>query len=216
MRLVKQVVFASNNSDKFEEMKAIFSAFPNVTLVKVADLVRNSDKIGQVENHQTYLENSMAKARLINHATHFPSLADDTGLEVDSLNGKPGVHSFRFAKVGPYAVSREEQNRANIELLLSEMKKSPGAPRTARFVCVVSLCMEGILIHAQGVLEGTISSEPRGSMGFGYDGVFIPEGHSKTLAEMTATEKNSMSHRAKAIQGLMAQLGPKGIILSKP
>jgi XTP/dITP diphosphohydrolase len=216
VRLVNKIVFASNNVDKFEEIKGILSAYPAVELAFAPEIIRNADKIGSAEVYNTYLENAIAKARLVNHGSHYPSLADDTGLEVDSLNGRPGVHSFRFAKMGPYAVSKEEQNRANLELLLSEMKKSPGAPRTARFVSVVTLCIEGILIHAQGTLEGAIADAPRGNMGFGYDCLFVPQGSNKTLAETTIQEKNSISHRAKALHALMEQLGPKGIILAKP
>jgi XTP/dITP diphosphohydrolase len=103
------------------------------------------------------------------------------------------------------------QDQANVALLLEELKRRPNAPRTARFVCELALALEGLLIHARGVLEGTIGEEPKGGGGFGYDCLFIPEGATKTLAELSANEKNSISHRARAVHELMAQIRNLGI-----
>jgi XTP/dITP diphosphohydrolase len=126
------------------------------------------------------------------------------------------VKSARFAKAPSGAkLSRIEQDKANIELLLSELKKSGGS-REARFVTTLALLVEGILVHATGVLEGTIAEGPRGANGFGYDPIFVPKGSQKTLAEMTENEKNAISHRARAVQELLAQIKARGIVLAKP
>jgi XTP/dITP diphosphohydrolase len=106
------------------------------------------------------------------------------------------------------------QDQANVELLLSEIRGS--ATRNARFTCTLVLLVEGIMIQATGVLEGTIADKPRGTNGFGYDPVFIPAGTNKTLAEMTSDEKNAISHRAKALHDLMAQVKSHGIVFAKP
>ena len=98
--------------------------------------------------------------------------------------------------------------------MLSEL--SGGKPRSARFVCTLALVVEGILLHATGVLEGTISDAPRGTNGFGYDPIFIPKGSSRTFAEMTNAEKNMISHRAKALQELMAKVKGHGVVFIKP
>jgi XTP/dITP diphosphohydrolase len=106
------------------------------------------------------------------------------------------------------------QDQANVELLLNEIRGA--ANRNARFVCTLVLLVEGIMIQATGTLEGTIADKPRGTHGFGYDPVFIPTGTNKTLAEMTADEKNAISHRAKAVHELMAQVKSHGIVFAKP
>ncbi|MGZ3699073.1 MAG: RdgB/HAM1 family non-canonical purine NTP pyrophosphatase, partial [Bdellovibrionota bacterium] len=171
----------------------------------------NPEGLAHSERHSTYLENASAKARLANQGTHFPTIADDSGLEVDALGGKPGVRSHRYAT--PKAGISQDQ--ANVQLLLSELKGSTS--REAKFVCTLVLVIEGILIHATGTLEGTISDAPRGTNGFGYDPVFMPKGsHNKTLAELTDVEKNSISHRAKALHELMAQVKSHGILFAKP
>jgi XTP/dITP diphosphohydrolase len=217
MRLAKKVVFASLNLDKYREFKALLAAYPEVDLVPAETLIRNPEKLALAEQYDTYFENAAAKARLANQACHYPALADDTGLEVDALGGRPGVRSHRFAQppAGAAPLSKEEQARANIELLLSEMKKAGGA-RTARFTTTVALNLEGLLLHAEGELKGTILDAPRGSGGFGYDSVFLPEGATKTLAEMSEGEKNALSHRARALEELFLQVRARGIVLAKP
>ena len=178
--------------------------------------MRNAEKLGLVENHATYLENAIAKARTANHGAHYPSLGDDTGLEVDCLDCGPGVRSHRYAKVPVGSFSKLAQDQANRDLLLQEMAKKASAPRTARFKTTLVLCIEGLSIHATGTLEGTISNTPRGELGFGYDALFIPNGASKTLAEMSLAEKNALSHRAKAVHELMSQVKARGIVFAKP
>ena len=210
MRLSNQLVLASQNRHKLEEFQVLFKGYPEITVVPVEAFIRNANGLGRVEKHDHYLENAIAKARLINQGCHYPALADDSGLEVRALEGKPGVRSHRYAPLNP----KKSQDQANLDLLLEEMKGKED--RAAHFVCTLALVVEGILIHATGTLEGTIAEAPRGKQGFGYDPIFIPAGKSQTLAEMTATEKNDLSHRARAVHALMAQVKSHGIVFAKP
>ena len=214
MRLSNKVILASTNPDKLNEFRALFQSYPEIEIVSADLMLRNANKLAFVEKFATYQENAVAKARLANQGSHYPCLADDTGLEVSALQGRPGPRSFRYAQVPGRTLSRLEQNRANIELLLSEMQGK--TDRSARFVTSLAICMEGILVHVSGELTGQIADEPRGDQGFGYDSVFIPEGSTKTLGEMTEAEKNSLSHRAKAVHELMRQVRLRGIVLAKP
>jgi XTP/dITP diphosphohydrolase len=201
------------NFDKFREMRSLIAKYPGLELVSPEGLLRNADKIGAVETYDTYLENASAKARLVNLGCHYPALADDSGLEVRALEGRPGPRSARYAKIEAYP-SKIAQDRANIEKLLGEMKGK--SDREARFVCTLALIVEGVLVHATGTLEGTIAETPRGQMGFGYDPVFIPKGEHRTLGEMTEAEKNVISHRAVALDRLMAAVSAHGIQFAKP
>lgn len=213
MRTSNKIVLASMNVDKFREMTALLRPYPELELVSPEGLLSNADKIGFVETGSTYLENSAAKARLVNHGCHYPALADDSGIEIDALGGKPGIHSHRYVKISGYP-SKISQDRANIEKILEEMKGKTN--REARFVSTLVLVIEGIMLHATGVLEGTITESPRGEMGFGYDPIFIPKGHSRTLGEMSEDEKNSISHRALALAQIMEQVKSHGIQFAKP
>lgn len=210
MRLSNKIVLATLNRGKFDEFRALLGAYPEIELATAEAFLRNPEGLQFAERHNTYLENSIAKARLMNQACHYPSLADDSGLEVEHLGGKPGVRSHRYATPKP----KMTQDEANIELLLSEMKSAQ--IRSARFVCTLALAIEGVLLHSTGILEGTITESPRGHNGFGYDPVFIPKGGTKTLAEMTESEKNVISHRAKALHELMSQVKSHGIVFAKP
>lgn len=217
MRLSNKIVVASTNLDKFNEFRALFSAYPEIELVQAEGLIRNAEKLGMAEIYNTYLENSAAKARLANQGSHYPALADDTGLEVMALEGRPGVRSHRYAKLPPGTLaSKANQDKANIELLLSELKGKQGEERAARFTTTLALVIEGILLHATGVLEGTIAEQPAGDNGFGYDPVFVPRGSQKSFAQMTDAEKNAVSHRARAVHELMAQIRARGIVFAKP
>lgn len=218
MRAVNKIVLASLNADKFREFQALLSRYPEIELIPADSVLRNAEKLPFVETHSTYLENAAAKARLANLGAHYPALADDTGLEVDALGGAPGVRTQRFAQPpkGSAPLSRIEQDRANIELLLSSLKGHMEKPRTARFVTSLALVIEGILVHASGTLEGTIADHPRGTYGFGYDSIFVPKGQSRTLAEMGDDEKNALSHRARAIENLMLAIQARGIVFAKP
>lgn len=213
MRLANKILLATMNPDKYREFSALFKAYPQIELVPAEGLIRNPEKLAFAEVYKTYAENANAKARLANMASHYPALADDSGLEVEALGGRPGVQSHRYAKLAPGA-ARSSQDQANNELLLSELKGKND--RGAKFVCSLALCIEGILIQATGTLEGTILEQPRGTLGFGYDPLFLPKDCSKTLAEMTEAEKNEISHRARAVNELMAQIKARGIVFAKP
>jgi XTP/dITP diphosphohydrolase len=210
MRLSNQVLFASLNRGKFEEFRSLFTAYPGTELVPAETILRNPDGLKFAERHATYEENAVAKARLANQGCHYPALADDSGIEVEALEGRPGVRSHRYAS--PKAGLTQDE--ANLQLLLSEMKGQ--SLRNARFVCTLALVIEGISITATGVLDGTLTDAPRGTNGFGYDPIFIPQGSAKTFAEMSDGEKNSISHRAKALQELMAKVRTHGIVIAKP
>lgn len=203
MRASNTIVFASTNPDKFTEMRALFSKYPGLEIISPTGLLRNADKIGAVEVFSSYLENAAAKARLVNQGCHYPTLADDSGLEIMALDGRPGPLSARYAN-----------GASNIEKVLLEMKGQSN--REAQFVCVLTFVIEGILLTATGVLTGTITEAPRGKMGFGYDPIFIPKGETRTLAEMTETEKNAISHRTRALDLLMKEVQALGIQIAKP
>ena len=212
MRVCNQLVLASLNPHKFLEFRSLLSHYPELELLSIEGLIRNADKLDSVETHDSYLENSIAKARLANRGCHYPSLGDDSGLEVAALSGRPGIRSRRYAtpKAG------QSQDQANIEKLLSELQGKPAAERQARFVSTVTLVIEGVSLSATGTLEGTIAEGPRGTHGFGYDPIFIPKGSPLTLAEMSAAEKNAISHRARALGELLVIAKAKGIQFAKP
>lgn len=184
-------VLATFNRDKVRELEALL-ALPGLTLAPVADF---AGALSPAETGATLLENARIKARAALALTGLPSLADDTGLEVDALGGAPGVHAARFA--GPSATYDD-----NVTLLLERLAGVPAARRTARFrTAMVALLPDGRELCAEGVLEGVILDARRGSDGFGYDPVFaLPDG--RTLAEIGDAEKNRISHRANAAERL--------------
>jgi XTP/dITP diphosphohydrolase len=184
-------VLATFNRDKARELEALL-ALPGLTLAPVADF---AGATSPDETGSTLLENARIKASAALALTGLPSLADDTGLEVDALGGAPGVHAARFA--GPGATYDD-----NVTLLLSRLNGVPAAQRTARFrTAMVAIFPDGRELRAEGVLEGVIVEGRRGSHGFGYDPIFAL-GDGRTLAEIDDAEKNRISHRAKAAESL--------------
>jgi len=156
------------------------------------------------EDGNTLLANARIKARAAARATSQIALADDTGLEVDAIGGDPGVYSARFA--GENATF-DDNNR----LLLERLRGIHGVNRRARFRCVFVLAdPEGKEVSAEGRLEGFIQEAPRGAHGFGYDPLFVPEGSERTLAELSAEEKNAISHRARAAEALLEAMRGRG------
>jgi XTP/dITP diphosphohydrolase len=190
--LIPRLVVATKNPDKLSEIEGVLS---QTGLAR--EIVRGLDWPDVEETGATLEENALLKARAVAGATGLPALADDTGLEVSALGGAPGVHAARFAGDG----ARYEDNVTKlIEMLEDENDRS------ARFRTVVALALpDGVEIVADGVLEGVIADQPRGPGGFGYDPVFEVEG--RTLAEMGVEEKNSLSHRARAIRALANSVG---------
>jgi len=190
--VIPRLVVASKNPDKIAEIESVL-AETGLT----DEVVRDLDWPDVVETGETLTENAVLKARVVVDATGLPSLADDTGLEVEALNGAPGIHTARFAGEG----ARYEDNVAKLlEVLDGRLD------RGARFRTVVALVFpDGVQVTADGSLEGVITDAARGTAGFGYDPVFEVDG--KTLSEMSAEEKNHLSHRARAIRALAASLG---------
>lgn len=187
-----RLVCASANPGKVAEMAALLDG-----AVELAP--RPADVPDVVEDADTLEGNAMLKAAAICDATGSAALADDTGLEVDALDGAPGVHTARFAGVG----ASDADNRRHLLALLAGR-----TDRTARFRTVMTVVHpDGSVLTVAGVCEGAIANQERGGRGFGYDSVFIPaDGDGRTFAEMSAAEKNAMSHRAKAMAALLQAL----------
>jgi XTP/dITP diphosphohydrolase len=187
-----QIVFATNNENKIREIRSILGK--SFELLSLKDL-KIEDEIP--ENEPSLEENAMFKARYIYKMLDKNVFADDTGLEIDVLNGLPGVHSARFA-------GEANDPDANIDKALSLMGSS--ANRNARFRTVIALILDGEEFMFEGVVNGIIIHEKRGTEGFGYDPVFVPEGGKLTFAEMPLSEKNLISHRARAFEKLRSFL----------
>ena len=182
------IVFASNNEHKIREIKSILGN--SFTLLSLSDINMKED----IPENEPLLEgNALSKARYIHNATGMNVFADDTGLEIDALNGLPGVYSARFA-------GESKDPSANIEKVLSLLGSA--ANRKARFRTVIALIFEKKEYLFEGIVTGTIITEKRGTEGFGYDPVFMPDGKNLTFAEMELVEKNSISHRARAFEKL--------------
>ena len=190
----KTLVFATANRNKLIEAAGVLGE--GFSIVLPADLGYTNDV---PETHLTIRENAIEKAQFIWDMYGRDCFADDTGLEVDALDGAPGVFSARYAG--------EPKNPVmNVRKLLSEMEGIPFEERTARFRCVIALIEGGELSVFEGICEGHISLEAQGQLGFGYDPVFIPEGMEKTMAMLTLEEKNAISHRGKALDMLVCHL----------
>ncbi|MCE7525030.1 RdgB/HAM1 family non-canonical purine NTP pyrophosphatase [Alloalcanivorax xenomutans] len=191
------LVLASGNRKKLEEMNAILAPL-NMTIVPQSDF----DVPEAEETGLTFVENAILKARNAARHTGLPAIADDSGLEVDALNGAPGIYSARFSGVG----ASDAKNNALLVEMLGDL---PDAPRTARYQALLVLMRHAedpTPLVCQGSWEGEIVLEPRGEFGFGYDPHFQISGDGRTAAEMPPEEKNRVSHRARALQQLIAQL----------
>jgi XTP/dITP diphosphohydrolase len=196
------LVLASSNPGKLRELTRLLSPLGHTLTPQDALDVEPAEETGT-----TFLENALIKARHAAQRTRLPALADDSGIEVDGLDGRPGVYSARFA--GPGASDPD-----NLMKLLAELHDVPPSLRQARYQCVIVLLRspeDGSPIIAQGTWEGQILAEPRGTGGFGYDPIFLPEGLSVTAAELSPLEKNAISHRGQALRALVAQLAEAGL-----
>jgi len=193
---MKRLVVATGNENKVVEIREILRDFP-IEVLSLKDL--NID-VEVMEDGDTFEENAYKKAWEVMKITGLPTLADDSGLQVDYLGGAPGVHSARF--------SGEHGNSVkNNEKLLELMKGVPMEERKARFVCsMVLLYPDGEKITARGEIEGYIATELKGSEGFGYDPLFIVPEYNKTFGELGRDIKNSISHRGKALRDLREKL----------
>jgi XTP/dITP diphosphohydrolase len=192
-----KLIFATNNRHKIDEIR--FALGKN-TSIEIITLEEAGIEIDIPEPHSTLQENATEKSRTVYQLTKTNCFSEDTGLEVDALNGNPGVKSARYA-------GDEKSFDKNIEKLLRELDASKN--RDARFRTVISLIIEGTEHLFEGVCEGTIVDHKRGKNGFGYDPVFRPEGSLHTFGEMNLAEKNKFSHRKKATDKLVAYLSQK-------
>jgi len=193
---VTQVVLATRNVGKLMELRRILEPY-DVQLLGLDDVAPYEPG---PETEPTFAGNALAKAREACERTGLPAVSDDSGLEVDALNGMPGVLSARWA-------GRHGDDVANLELVLGQVADVPDGRRGARFVCAAAaVLMDGRHVVVEGEMTGTLIRAPRGDNGFGYDPVFVPTGETRTSAEMSAAEKDAISHRGKAFRALAPAL----------
>jgi XTP/dITP diphosphohydrolase len=191
------IVLATTNKKKVEEIKKIFGVMDTASKIYTLD---DFPAVGDViEDGDTFEANALKKAKHVAAATRMTAIADDSGLEVDALDGAPGVYSARYAGEG----ASDDQNSAK---LLDALKDVPDEKRGARFACCIALVSSGDVKTFMGYIKGTIGRELKGENGFGYDPLFYPEGSEKTFAEVKDTEKNAISHRAMALRELQKYL----------
>ncbi len=184
------IVVATNNEHKLKEIRDILEGFK---ILPAREFVEdfNPDETGD-----SFCENALIKARALKKYVNYPVLADDSGLEVFSLNGEPGIYSSRY--------SAEGTDQANVEKLLNRLKDKEDS--SARFVCCMVLIVGERIIQKEGYVYGRIIDVRKGKSGFGYDPVFIPDGFELTFAEMEPSEKNKLSHRRMALEKIKAEL----------
>lgn len=187
---MKEMVIATKNKGKVKEFEALFERYG----IKITSLLDINEPIPDIEETgTTFKENARLKAEGIAKVLNVPVVADDSGLAVDALEGRPGVYSARYA-------GEPTDDVKNYEKLLDELRDVPNEKRTARFICVLALAIPGKeTIFTEGTCEGTIAHEPKGTNGFGYDPVFIPERYDCTMAQLEQSEKNRISHRYHAL-----------------
>jgi len=190
---MKKIVLATANTHKVIEVQRILNELlPGLVLVKATDFpgVPEIEETGS-----TFAENALIKAKAINEFTNLPALADDSGLVVDALNGAPGVFSARYAGIGA-------SDKANVLKLLSEIKDIEQSLLSARFECAIALVdrSQNLELVVDGQMPGQVIKEIRGENGFGYDPIFVPQGLTKTSAELTDVEKDQISHRGLALR----------------
>lgn len=195
-----QLVFATNNENKVKEIKSVLHTNFEIISLKDAGIT-----IDIPEPHNTLYENALEKSSVIYKLTNKNCFSEDTGLEVEALDGEPGVKSARYAE-------NETEYESNIAKLLFKLKSFTN--KHAQFKTVISLIINNKQYYFEGICKGRIIDVPKGKNGFGYDAVFVPDGSNKTFAEMELTEKNVYSHRKKAILKLVEFLSHNGKIFS--
>ncbi|NQU94769.1 MAG: RdgB/HAM1 family non-canonical purine NTP pyrophosphatase [Candidatus Omnitrophica bacterium] len=188
---MKKIVIATTNKNKKEELKKLLTGL-NVKVLQLSDLKIYLPTV--IEDGKTFRQNAIKKALTYSRYIKEMVLADDSGLMVDALGGKPGVRSSRFSRVG----AKDEENNAK---LLKLMKNVPPKKRQATFISVAAVALNGILLGtALGQCKGTIGLQPEGMNGFGYDPLFTPGGYNRTFAQFKSSFKNKISHRAEALK----------------
>ena len=189
---MEKIVFATANEGKVKEIKEILKDFP-IEVVSMKEMGITADI---EENGSTFEENSLIKARTLVKLTGLPALADDSGLEVDYLNGEPGIYSARY-------LGRDTDYDYKNNYIINKLSDAKDKERSARFVCVISLVLpDGREFVERGVVEGLIGYEQKGENGFGYDPIFYLPEYGKTSAELSPDEKNKISHRGKALSAM--------------
>ena len=190
-----EIVFATHNLHKLEEVKTLLHS--TITLLSLNDI----DYKDEIEENETTLEgNALIKARTIFKSLQENCFADDSGLLVDALNGEPGVYSARYA-------GSQKNDNDNMNKLLDKLKDIEN--RKAQFKTVLALILNEKEYLFEGIVHGVIAHEKKGTQGFGYDPIFIPDGYSKTFAELTSSEKSTISHRSIALKKLITFLQHK-------
>jgi XTP/dITP diphosphohydrolase len=192
----RRVVLATRNAHKVEELRRILVA-SGIELIGLDDYPETPDV---VETGATFADNALLKARAAAAATGLVAIADDSGIAVDALNGMPGVLSVYWA-------GRARNDEANLRLLLEQIEDVPDERRGAAFICAAAAATpDGRAVVVEGRMEGALTRHPRGAAGFGYDPIFVPVGERRTTAEMSAEEKNAISHRGAAFRALVPLL----------
>lgn len=197
------VLLATRNPGKLVELRRMLEA-ERVAGIRVLGLADVPPFPEEPETGATFAENALAKARDAAKATGLAAVADDSGMAVDALGGMPGVLSARWA-------GRHGDDRANLDLVLGQLADVPDGRRGAAFVCAAALVVPGgeeVVVH--GEWSGRLARAPRGTNGFGYDPVFLPEGESRTSAELAPEEKDALSHRGRAMRALLPRLRALG------
>ena len=197
----QNIVLATTNTGKIRELAEPLGAF-GISVLGLDDF----PQLGEIEeNGATFEENALIKARTVASATGLLSVADDSGLMVDALNGAPGIHSARYSNDWQ-SLPHESRDNRNMRKLLHEMAGIPDQKRSCRFVCCMAAVRpDGKEMCVRGVWEGLLLHEPRGSNGFGYDPVFFIPSLGRSAAQLSREEKNQLSHRGKALRALLSR-----------
>lgn len=190
--MIQELLLATKNKHKTQEMGQLLAPL-GINVINALDFPELPDV---VEDGFTLEENALKKAKTLAQLTRKPTIADDTGLLVDALNGEPGVYSARYA--GEKATYDE-----NVTKLLAELSKKGNFPFSARFETVIAFVWQGKQTCLKGICEGVIIENRRGEKGFGYDPIFVPDGFKETFAELSAEQKNAISHRGKAVKAFV-------------
>lgn len=197
--MTERLVLATRNPHKIEEVRRILVQAGQA--IEVVEIPADAPEVAETES--TFAGNALLKARSIAQITGLPTIADDSGLCVDALNGMPGVLSARWA-------GRHADDEANLALVLAQMLDVPEHRRGAQFICAAAWVVPGSHEHVvEGAVEGSLLREARGSHGFGYDPIFCPDGFTVSVAEMQPDEKDAISHRGRAFRTLAAMMGSR-------
>lgn len=197
--MIVKLIFATNNDHKLKEIQSLVS-----DKITIFSLISAGISTEIPEDFETLEENALQKARFIHKLTGKNCFADDTGLEVDALNGEPGVYSARYCRMGDLQFPDLDIQQGNIRKLLMKMRNIKD--RKARFRTVISLILDKQEFMFEGIVNGRILEKEKGNEGFGYDPIFQPDGYVQSFAEMSLLEKNRISHRAKAMEQLVSFL----------